>query len=357
MSIELQLTKKDLKIISKRRIDHANKKIRQRLQALWFANQSEFTAETIARYTGLSKRSIFEIIKTYKELGLEKVMELSPRRQKSQLEGFSELIKDEFDKEPPRSIKEAKIKIEELTGIKRSETQIRKFLKSLGMRLLKPMLIPFSKGDDDVEKKTKKQKEFVAEQLDPILEEAEQGKRKVLFMDACHVQLACMLGFLWCFARKYIKALSSRGRINVIGACSTYGDDLIFDVTADSVDQNAIAYFLYKVRNKLKYDRITIVLDNAQYQKSPFVLEEAKKLGIDLLYLPTASPNLNIIERVWKFVKKTFIYNNVFTSLNELEKHLKESLARLKYKHRKDMRTLLTPNLQYFDGTVQFYAA
>ena len=357
MSIELQLTKKDLKVISKRRIDHQNKKIRQRLQSLWFASQSEFTAETIARYTGLSKRSIFEVIKTYKESGLEKVMELSPRRQKSELEGFSDLIKDEFDNNPPRSIKEAKIRIKELTGIKRSDTQIRKFLKGLGMRLLKPMFIPFSKGDNNIEEKTKKQKEFVAKQLDPILEEGKQGKRKVLFMDACHVQLACMLGFLWCFAKKYIKALPLRGRINVIGACSIYGDDFIFDVTADSVDQNAIAYFIYKVRNKLKHDKITLVLDNAQYQKTPFVLDEAKKLGIDLLFLPTASPNLNIIERVWKFVKKTFIYNTIFTSLDELEKHLKCSLSKLKYKHKKDMRTLLTPNLQYFDGTVQFYAA
>lgn len=52
-----------------------------------------------------------------------------------------------------------------------------------------------------------------------------------------------------------------------------------------------------------------------------------------------------------------FLHNEVFTSLDELEKYLKISMGTLKKKHKKEMRTLLTTNFQYFDGTVQFVAA
>lgn len=100
-----------------------------------------------------------------------------------------------------------------------------------------------------------------------------------------------------------------------------------------------------------------MVLDNAGYHKTAHVKETAEKLGIELLFLPVASPNLNIIERLWKLVKKMFLHNEVFTSLDELEKYLKISMGTLKKKHKKEMRTLLTTNFQHFDGTVQFVAA
>lgn len=163
--------------------------------------------------------------------------------------------------------------------------------------------------------------------------------------------------FFWCFSKKYIKSYPLRGRVNVIGACSAYGDDFIYDSSQDKVDQYAIAMFLAKVRNKIKSGKVTIVLDNAACHKTPYVRDSAKKLGIELLYLPVASPNLNIIERVWKFTKKTFIANTVFSSLDELESHLKKSLSSLKYKHKKNMRSLLTLNFQHFDGTMQFMAS
>jgi hypothetical protein len=49
---------------------------------------------------------------------------------------------------------------------------------------------------------------------------------------------------------------------------------------------------------------ITLVLDNARYQKCQLVWAVAETLQIELLYLPAYSPNLNLIERLWKFVKK-----------------------------------------------------
>ena len=350
------ISKADLKIVNKRRIDHYNKKIRIRLNILWFSVYCD-RANDIALAAGSSVRQVFSIFRIYEEGGIDAVMHVEHHNPTSELEGFADLIQSEFLEHPPSSIKEARIKIQKMTGIKRSDTQIRKFLKGLGMRLLKPTLLPMGSGEKDLAEKSRKQHEFMDKKLEPLLKEAESGKRKVLFMDACHVQLACILGFLWCFARKYIRALPLRGRVNVIGACSAYGDDIICDVTQETVNGDAIGYFLFKVRNKIPDGKITLVLDNAQYQKTAYIQQTADDLGIELLYLPVASPNLNIIERLWKFLKKTFVANKIFESLNELEKHLKKSISTLKNRYKKSLKSILTLNFQYFDEAVQFQAA
>ena len=349
------ISKKDLKIISKRRNDHPDKKIRLRLSVLWFTTQCD-SASQIARFVGVSVRQVFNVINMYNADGLSCVMEINYFKQESKLEGFADLIREEFEKKPPASVKEARIRIKELTGIRRSLTQIKVFMKKLGMKLLKTGTIPMGKDETSLKEKTEKQQEFVSNELDPLLKEAEQGERKVLFMDACHIQLACILGFLWCFAKRYIKALSLRGRISIIGACSAYGKDIIYEIIQESVDANAIAFYLFKVRNTIKQGKITLVLDNASYQKNEFVINTAKELGIELLFLPVASPNLNIIERLWKFAKKTFVANTMFESLDELQAHLTKCFSSLKKKYKADLRSLLTLNFQYFNGTAQFLA-
>ena len=79
--------------------------------------------------------------------------------------------------------------IEEITGIKRSEPQVRQFLKSMGMECRKVGMIP---AKADVEK----QEKFKKEQLEPLIEEANAGTRKVFSVDAAHFVLAPFLGFL-----------------------------------------------------------------------------------------------------------------------------------------------------------------
>ena len=127
------ISKKDLKFISKRRNDHPDKKIRLRLYILWFTTQCD-SASQIAKFVGASVRHVFNVIEMYRTNGLRCVMEINYFKQVSKLEGFSDLIREEFEKNPPASVNEARIRIKELTGIRRSLTQIKVFMKKLGMR-------------------------------------------------------------------------------------------------------------------------------------------------------------------------------------------------------------------------------
>jgi transposase len=62
---------------------------------------------------------------------------------------------------------------------------------------------------------------------------------------------------------------------------------------------------------------ITLFLDNARYQKGKIVEELALSLSIDLLYLPSYSPNLNLIERLWKLVKKKCLYGKYYENFSD----------------------------------------
>jgi len=218
----------------------------------------------------------------------------------SELDEHIETLKAEFEARPPATINEA---VERLTGIRRSPTQVRAFLtQKLGMKRLKVGQIP-AKADPE------EQKAFLENELQPRLEEARQGKRHVFFMDAAHFVLQPFLGFLWCFARMFIQAPSGRQRFNVLSALHAISLQVITIINAETV-----ATLLRQIAAAFGDLPITIVLDNARYQRCRFIIGLAAELGIELLFLPPYSPNLNLIERLWKFIKKECLYSKYYES-------------------------------------------
>ncbi len=91
--------------------------------------------------------------------------------------------------------------IEKLTGIKRSPTQVREFTKKIGMKTRKIGYVPGKATNPD---KIQEQEEFQKEILEPLLNEAKEGKRAVYFVDAAHFVHRAYLGFLWCFQRIFM---------------------------------------------------------------------------------------------------------------------------------------------------------
>ena len=95
---------------------------------------------------------------------------------------------------------------------------------------------------------------------------------------------------------------------------------------------------------------ITVVLDNARYQKCALVQGLAQSLGITLLYLPGYSPNLNLIERVWRFVKKQCLRAVYHATYEDFTGAIDQCLATLGTTHKAAMDSLLTHNFQTFDA-------
>ncbi len=95
--------------------------------------------------------------------------------------------------------------------------------------------------------------------------------------------------------------------------------------------------------------QITVVLDNARYQRCKLAMEHAASLGIELLFLPPYSPNLNLIERLWKFVKKQCLSSKYYEKFEPFKQAISDCLALASTKHKDDLKSLLTLNFQTFE--------
>jgi transposase len=93
-------------------------------------------------------------------------------------------------------------------------------------------------------------------------------------------------------------------------------------------------------------------LDNARYQHCALVEEHARSLGIDLLFLPSYSPNLNLIERFWKFVKKECLYSKYYAAFPEFKQAISNCIQQAPLEHQKKLDSLLTLRFQTFAQVV-----
>ena len=188
-----------------------------------------------------------------------------------------------------------------MTGARRSPTQIRLFLKRIGCRIRK---VGHVLGKPDDPGKIEEQERFRQDRLEPLLEEAKRGERVVFFMDAAHFVHRAYLGFVWCFCRVFIPSPSGRKRFNVLGAVNAITKDVFTATNQSYINSYSVCKMLIQLAQLDFEIPVTIVLDNARYQKCQLVKEFTEIADIDLLYLPSYSPHLNLTERLWHFVRK-----------------------------------------------------
>ena len=193
------------------------------------------------------------------------------------------------------------------------------------------------------------QRAFLTQQLEPKLEEAKAGKRAVFFVDASHFVLAPFLGIVWCFTRIFIKAPSGRQRFNVLGALNAVSKELTTVCNDIYSTAQQVCQLLDKLKTQTVGLPITVVLDHAKYQRCALVEEHARCLGIHLLFLPSYSPNLNLIERFWKYVKKDCLYSKYYPAFPEFKQAISTCIEQAPIQHKKELHSLLTLRFQTFD--------
>ncbi|MDD5323612.1 MAG: IS630 family transposase [Methylococcales bacterium] len=199
-------------------------------------------------------------------------------------------------------------------------------------------------------KQRQAQQEFHDNQLQPILDKAKQGKCTVLFVDAAHFVMGAFLGMVWCFVRLLLPSASGRKRHNVLGAYDPITHEAITITNDTYINQDVFCEFLEKIANAYADSGrpITLILDNARYQKCQSVANKARELNIELLYLPPYSPNLNLIERLWRFVKKQVLYSKHYDRFDAFRNSINTCITELGTRYKNQMRSLMTLNFQLF---------
>jgi transposase len=169
-------------------------------------------------------------------------------------------------------------------------------------------------------------------------------------VDASHFVLSSFLGWVWCFVRPYVRAASGRQRYNVLGALNAVTHELVTEINTTYITATSVCELLRKIASQGHVGPITLVMDNARYQRCALVQNTAKELGIELLFLPSYSPNLNLIERLWKFVKKEALNSRHHQDFQKFRDAIDGCLADLPTKHREKLATLMSHNFQTWDN-------
>ena len=114
------------------------------------------------------------------------------------------------------------------------------------------------------------------------------------------------------------------------------------------INANSVCELLRKIAESSVGLPITLILDNARYQKCNLVQDLAVLLNIELLYLTPYSPNLNIIERLWKFVKRKCLWSKYYSNFEDFKKAITDCLSQTHTTYRNELKSLLNLKFQSF---------
>jgi len=195
-------------------------------------------------------------------------------------------------------------------------------------------------GKLDFEKQEQFKKEY--EELKKI----KNSQDKIYFLDATHPQHNNMPYYGWIYkgAAKTIKANSGRKRLNLNGALNL--EDLDITILSEkTIDTEAMKRLVMELEKKQAKGIIYLLVDNASYNHSyelKVFLKQHKR--VNLKYIPSYSPNLNIIERLWRFFHEHY-RDKYFEKFKEFERSV---LYFFQHIHRYDteLKTLLTDSFQ-----------
>ena len=223
-------------------------------------------------------------------------------------------------------------------GIKYTASGITNLLKRLGFVYKKPVLTPCKANIE-------KQEEFIKQYKE--LKENLESKDQIYFMDGVHPQnntLACY-GWIKKGQTKYLKTNNGRKRTNINGALNLATKELFY-VEDERINSQTMIALLTQILSKQEKGKIHIILDNARYYHSIIVKEFLREHPRILLkFLPPYSPNLNIIERLWKILKQKVVYNKFYLKFDDFRIKVLEFLEN-KIWLNDQFKNILTDNFQ-----------
>lgn len=223
------------------------------------------------------------------------------------------------------------------------------FEKKYNLSFKKSRLIPHKVHSKEV------QLEFI-KRMNSLLDSAikPDSKNILLYLDPVHQVYNSGNGYSWqkCGKKgtKLIRTTSHNKRLNIIGALNPISLKITSIISESNCDKHLMNSFFYEIKKEYAdASQINIILDNASYNKAIIVIETAKELGINLIYLPSYSPNLNLIERVWKFFKKKVMQSQFYPTF-QLFFEAVISFFSNQEDYRVELETLLTTKFEVMEA-------
>lgn len=309
-----------------------------RLNAVILLGQGRTVAD-VADALLFDPETVRHYFKKYREGGVERLLRMSYVGSEALLDAaqLSELDAHLRGRLHPTAQSVARW-VEERWGVRYTPSGMTAVLRRLGYSYKKAKAVP---GKADVAR----QEAFIEDYRK--LKENSEGGDPILFADATHPLHNPVVGCGWIKrGEEYpIKSNTGRRRLNVNGAIdiSTMTAQIRFDDTVDAA--SCIALFEQIERAYPRAKRITVICDNARYYRSKAVAAYLEHSRIRLHFLPPYSPNLNLIERFWKFFKSEVLCNQYYEKFERFTDACRRFFANLA-DYEVQLRSLLTENFE-----------
>src|SRR3954465_10541965 len=137
----VQLTEEQQSIVNEERTSHPNPRIREKMLVIWLLHNG-VTREKAAEIVGVGRATVHRYVAAFREGGLDGLRQWNPNRPVSEMAAYRDLIRESFEKQPACTVAEAGERIFQLTGLRRSPSQVRKFVKDMGLKFQRVRPIP-----------------------------------------------------------------------------------------------------------------------------------------------------------------------------------------------------------------------
>lgn len=302
----IQLTKEKRQEIEKRRRYTNNRQVYQRLSALLWLDDGK-TREEVADLLGVSSRQVGNWLRIFRNQGLENLCALRYKGDPGFLSALQiELLTAEVAKGVFHSARQICAWILDSFGIAYSLSGVKDLLQRLGVTYHKVSGF-FAKADRSKQRSFRKKYQRHKREQKKAQDAGQEIRH--YFVDACHpVWGVGLLYNCWLLRgqRFYVGVGNGRKRLNILGAyCPEDHEYVDLRLPKENITGEVFVRLLDKLHDKHPTAvKIILYLDNAKYYSKPCVKEWQKKHPeFHLVFLPAYSPNLNLIERLWKFMK------------------------------------------------------
>lgn len=302
-----------------------------------------WTYEEAAEALLLDEATLRNYVKNYREGGIDALIANNYKGCSAKLSGIQLAELDSHLQASTYLTVDAIVAyVEEKYDVLYSTSGMTDLLHRLNFTYKKSKLVP-AKAD------RKKQEEFLEE-----LESIRKNKGKndpILYMDGVHPQHNTMLAYGWIKKGEdnIIKSNTGRQRVNINGALDADSHDVI---VRDDASINAVSTIELLKKIEAFYPLavvIYIICDNARYYRSKLVNEFLNTSKIQLVFLPSYSPNLNLIERLWKFMKKKILYNKYYEKFDAFKEATLGFFENIE-QYKDELDSLLTNNFNLLDA-------
>ena len=195
--------------------------------------------------------------------------------------------------------------VESVYGVKYSIAGMRNWLQRHEFSYKKPSIVP-GKANKEAQKAWLVEYEKLKQNL--------SEDETICFMDGVHPTHNVQSAYGWIKKgeRKEIPANTGRSRLNLSGVIDVLIHKVIIQEDK-TLDAESIISFLKTIEEAYpEKTKIHLFCDNAKYYRNKAVKKYLETSRIKLHFLPPYSPNLNPIERLWKWMKERIIYNTYY---------------------------------------------